>query len=479
MYFDHIDNDIVIKVSYNFCMDFETIIEPFKIKSVESLPITTSDQRKEYLEREYWNVFGLKSQEVTIDLLTDSGTGSMSSEQWAAIMRGDEAYAGSHSWQRFHEVVSELTGYKHIIPTHQGRASEKILATITLKEGDIVPSNSHFDTTRANFEFANAIPVDLLCEEGLDLLSPSPFKGNIDLEKLEELLKSEDSDKVPFVLMTITNNTGGGQPVSMDNLKKVRELCTKYNKMFLLDACRFAENAWFVSQREEKYKNVEIREITKEAFRLADGCTISLKKDGFGNIGGILAFNDDELAEAARNLLILTEGFPTYGGLAGRDLDALAQGLKEITDRNYLEYRARSISYLAEKAKNAGIPIVQPAGGHALYIDAKNFVPHIPSHQYPGHSVACEIYLIGGVRAVELGTLAFGVAGKNGQPDTPATHELVRLAAPRRTYTQSHFDYVGEVLEKLSDTKDKLKGYEILEQPKQLRHFTAKLKPIS
>ena len=460
-------------------MDFETIIEPFKIKSVESLPITTSDQRKEYLEREYWNVFGLKSQEVTIDLLTDSGTGSMSSEQWAAIMRGDEAYAGSHSWQRFHEVVSDLTGYKHIIPTHQGRASEKILATITLKEGDIIPSNSHFDTTRANFEFANAIPVDLLCEEGLDLLSPSPFKGNIDLEKLEELLKSEDGERIAFVLMTITNNTGGGQPVSMDNLKKVKELCTKYNKMFLLDACRFAENAWFVSQREKEYKNVEIREITKEAFRLADGCTISLKKDGFGNIGGILAFNDDELAEAARNLLILTEGFPTYGGLAGRDLDALAQGLKEITDKNYLEYRARSISYLAEKANNAGIPIVQPAGGHALYIDAKNFVPHIPPHQYPGHSVACEIYLIGGVRAVELGTLAFGVAGENGHPDTPATHELVRLAAPRRTYTQSHFDYVGEVLEKLSDTKDKLKGYEILEQPKQLRHFTAKLKPIS
>ena len=278
--------------------------------------------------------------------------------------------------------------------------------------------------------------------------------------------------------MTITNNTGGGQPVSMDNLKKVKDLCSKYNKMFLLDACRFAENAWFVSQREDKYKDVEIRDIAKEAFRLADGCTISLKKDGFGNIGGLLALNDDSLAEAARNLLILTEGFPTYGGLAGRDLDALAQGLKEITDKNYLEYRARSISYLGEKAMSYGIPVVQPAGGHALYIDAKTFLPDIPPHEYPGHSVACEIYLLGGVRAVELGTLAFGVARENGEPDTPATHELVRLAAPRRTYTQSHFDYVAEVLEKLAEKKDDLKGYKIIEQPKLLRHFTAKLEPL-
>ena len=465
-------------ISYNPSMEFKTIIEPFKIKSVEPIAITTPEQRKEFLEREDWNLFGLQSQEVTIDLLTDSGTGSMSSEQWAAIMRGDEAYAGSHSWQRFNKVLSELTGYKHIIPTHQGRASEKILATITVKEGDIIPSNSHFDTTRANFEAALATPVDLLCKEGLDLLTAAPFKGNIDLEKLETLLNSEDVDKIPFVLMTITNNTGGGQPVSMENLKAVKALCEKHNKMFLLDACRFSENAWFVSQREESYKDIEIREIVKEAFRLADGCTISLKKDGFGNIGGVLAFNDDALAEAAKNVLILTEGFPTYGGLTGRDLEALAQGLIEITDRNYLEYRARSISYLAEKALEYGIPIVQPAGGHALYIDAKTFLPHIPPHQYPGHSLACEIYLIGGVRAVELGTLAFGVAGVDGKDDTPATHELVRLAAPRRSYTQSHFDYVAEVLEKLVDNKDNLKGYEITYQPKLLRHFTAKLKPL-
>ena len=459
-------------------MEFKTIIEPFKIKSVEPLAITTPEERKEYLEREHWNLFGLQSQEVTIDLLTDSGTGAMSSEQWAAIMRGDEAYAGSHSWQRFNKVLTELTGYKHIIPTHQGRASEKILATITVKEGDIIPSNSHFDTTRANFEAALATPVDLLCKEGLDLLTPAPFKGNIDLEKLEALLNSDDIEKIPFVLMTITNNTGGGQPVSMENLKAVKALCEKYNKMFLLDACRFSENAWFVSQREESYRDIEIREIAKEAFRLADGCTISLKKDGFGNIGGVLAFNDDALAEAAKNVLILTEGFPTYGGLTGSDLDALAQGLIEITDRNYLEYRARSISYLAEKALEYGIPTVQPAGGHALYIDAKTFLPHIPPHQYPGHSLACEIYLIGGVRAVELGTLAFGVAGEDGKDDTPATHELVRLAAPRRSYTQSHFVYVAEVLEKLVETKDKLKGYEIIEQPQLLRHFTAKLKPL-
>ena len=460
-------------------MDFETIIEPFKIKSVESLPITTSEERKEYLAREHSNVFGLKSQEVTIDLLTDSGTGSMSSEQWASLMRGDESYAGSKSWQRFEEVVRDLTGYKHIIPTHQGRASERILASICVKSGDIIPSNSHFDTTRANFEFAESTPVDLLCKEGLSLLDPSDFKGNVDLEKLEELLKSEDGSKVPFVLMTITNNTGGGQPVSMENLKAVKALCKKYKKMFLLDACRFAENAWFVSQREDSYKGKKVRDIAKEAFRLADGCSISLKKDGFGNIGGLLALNDDQLAEDAKNLLILTEGFPTYGGLAGRDLDALAQGLIEITDENYLQYRARSIAYLGEKAISYGLPIVQPAGGHALYIDAKTFLPDIPPHQYPGQAVVCELYLLGGIRTAELGTFAFGVAGENGENDTPATHELVRLAAPRRTYTQSHFDYVAEVLEKLVENKDKLKGYEITEQSRFLRHFTAKLRPLS
>ena len=460
-------------------MDFETIIEPFKIKSVESLPITTTEERKEYLEREHWNVFGLKSQEVTIDLLTDSGTGSMSSEQWASLMRGDEAYAGSKSWQRFEAVVRDLTGYKHIIPTHQGRASERILASISVKQGDIIPSNSHFDTTRANFEFAEAEPVDLLCEEGLSLLDPSEFKGNIDLEKLEELLKGKDAAKVPFVLMTITNNTGGGQPVSMENLKGVKELCKKYKKMFLLDACRFAENAWFVSQREESYKGKNVREIAKEAFSLADGCSISLKKDGFGNIGGLLALNDDQMAEDAKNMLILTEGFPTYGGLAGRDLDALAQGLQEITDENYLQYRTRSIAYLGEKALSYGLPIVQPAGGHALYIDAKTFLPDIPPHQYPGQAIVCELYLLGGIRCAELGTFAFGVAGESGENDKAATHELVRLAAPRRTYTQSHFDYVAEVLEKLVENKDKLKGFEITEQSKFLRHFTAKLKPLA
>ncbi len=406
-------------------MDFETIIEPFKIKSVESLPITTPEERKEYLAREHSNVFGLKSQEVTIDLLTDSGTGSMSSEQWASLMRGDESYAGSKSWQRFEEVVRDLTGYKHIIPTHQGRASERILASICVKSGDIIPSNSHFDTTRANFEFAESTPIDLLCKEGLSLLDPSDFKGNVDLEKLEELLKSEDGTKVPFVLMTITNNTGGGQPVSMENLKAVKALCKKYKKMFLLDACRFAENAWFVSQREDSYKGKNVRDIAKEAFRLADGCSISLKKDGFGNIGGLLALN------------------------------------------------------LGEKAISYGLPIVQPAGGHALYIDAKTFLPDIPPHQYPGQAVVCELYLLGGIRTAELGTFAFGVAGENGENDTPATHELVRLAAPRRTYTQSHFDYVAEVLEKLVENKDKLKGYEITEQSRFLRHFTAKLKPLS
>tara|TARA_B100000287_G_scaffold417853_1_gene454082 strand:+ start:3894 stop:5267 length:1374 start_codon:yes stop_codon:yes gene_type:complete len=457
-------------------MEFETIIEPFKIKSVEPLPITTPEERLEALKREHWNIFGLKSQEVTIDLLTDSGTGSMSSEQWASLMRGDESYAGSQSWQRFEEVVKELTGYKHIIPTHQGRASERILASIMLREGNIVPSNSHFDTTRANVEFTGSEALDLICKEGEDLLKPAPFKGNVDLEKLEETL-SKEKGNIPYVLMTVTNNTGGGQPVSMENLKATREVCSKYGIPMFLDACRFAENSWFIHQREKGYESVEIREIAKEIFRLSDGCTISLKKDGFGNIGGFIGVNDDKIAAECKNMLILTEGFPTYGGLAGRDLDALAQGLKEITDKSYLEYRARSISYLADKATEYGIPVVQPAGGHALYLDAKTYLPHIPPHEYPGQAIVCEMYLLGGIRCAEIGTFAFGVHNEEG-PDSPASNELVRLASPRRTYTQSHFDYVGEVLKALAEKKDTLSGYKITEQPEFLRHFTAKLEPI-
>ena len=457
-------------------MEFETIIEPFKIKSVEPLPITTPEERLEALKREHWNIFGLKSQEVTIDLLTDSGTGSMSSEQWASLMRGDESYAGSQSWQRFEEVVKELTGYKHIIPTHQGRASERILASIMLREGNIVPSNSHFDTTRANVEFTGSEALDLICKEGEDLLKPAPFKGNVDLEKLEETL-SKEKENIPYVLMTVTNNTGGGQPVSMENLKATREVCSKYGIPMFLDACRFAENSWFIHQREKGYESVEIREIAKEIFRLSDGCTISLKKDGFGNIGGFIGVNDDKIAAECKNMLILTEGFPTYGGLAGRDLDALAQGLKEITDKSYLEYRARSISYLADKATEYGIPVVQPAGGHALYLDAKTYLPHIPPHEYPGQAIVCEMYLLGGIRCAEIGTFAFGVHNEEG-PDSPASNELVRLASPRRTYTQSHFDYVGEVLKALAEKKDTLSGYKITEQPEFLRHFTAKLEPI-
>ena len=457
-------------------MEFETIIEPFKIKSVEPLPITSQEERLKALKREHWNIFGLKSQEVTIDLLTDSGSGSMSSEQWASLMRGDESYAGSQSWQRFEEVVRELTGYKHIIPTHQGRASERILASVMLKEGNVVPSNSHFDTTRANVEFTGSEALDLLCKEGQDLLKPAPFKGNIDLEKLEETL-SKEKENIPYVLMTVTNNTGGGQPVSMENLKATRELCNKYGVPMFLDACRFAENSWFINQREEGYESIEIREIAKEVFRLSDGCTISLKKDGFGNIGGFIGLNDDKIAAECKNMLILTEGFPTYGGLAGRDLDALAQGLKEITDKSYLEYRAKSISYLADKAIEYGIPVVQPAGGHALYIDAKTYLPHIPPHEYPGQAIVCEMYLLGGIRCAEIGTFAFGVHNQDG-PDTPAQHELVRLASPRRTYTQSHFDYVGEVLKAMAEKKDELSGFKITEQSQFLRHFTAKLEPI-
>jgi tryptophanase len=459
-------------------MPHRTIIEPFRIKSVEPLRFTTREQREEALREAGYNLFTLHADDVLIDLLTDSGTGAMSSEQWAALMRGDESYAGARSFERFHAVVSELTGFAHIIPTHQGRAAERILFGAMVADGDVVPNNTHFDTTRANVEYQGAEARDLVCPEGRDLQLEAPFKGNIDLEALEATLR-DDGDRVPLVLVTITNNSGGGQPVSLENLRGVRELCDRYDTPFILDACRFAENAWFIHEREDGQGERTPREIAREVFRLADGCTISLKKDGMANIGGLLALNDAEVAARCRDALILTEGFPTYGGLAGRDLDALAVGLQEVTDPDYLRYRVRTAAYLAEKAWAAGVPTVRPAGGHAVYLDAGALLPHLPQTALPAQSLACELYLEGGVRGVEIGTLMFGRPGVDGAPDEVAPHELVRLALPRRTYTQSHVDYVGEVIAAVAERAGRLPGYRIVEQPRWLRHFTARLEPLS
>jgi tryptophanase len=453
------------------------IIEPFRIKSVEPLTFTTREERHAALARAGFNLFGLHADEVLIDLLTDSGTGAMSSEQWAAMMRGDESYAGARSFGRFEATVRELTGFRHVIPTHQGRAAERILFAQTLRRGDVVPNNTHFDTTRANVEFQGAEARDLVCAEALDLQAEAPFKGNLDLERLEATLRDE-GDRVPLVMVTITNNSGGGQPVSLANLRGVRELCDRYATPLFLDACRFAENAWFVKIREEGHAERTPREIAQEAFRLADGCTISLKKDGLGNIGGVLALNDTELAGRCREDLILTEGFPTYGGLAGRDLDALAVGLVEVTEPDYLRYRVRTAEYLAEKAWAAGVPTVRPPGGHAVYLDAAALLPHIPPHRLPAQALACELYLEGGVRGVEIGTLMFGRPGTDTEADVAAPYELVRLALPRRTYTQSHVDYVGEVIAAVAARARSLRGYRIVEQPRWLRHFTARLEPV-
>jgi tyrosine phenol-lyase len=457
-------------------MSYRTIIEPFRIKTVEPLRHTTRQERAMALQATGWNLFGLHARDVLIDLLTDSGTGAMSAQQWAAIMQGDEAYAGSASFDRFRSVVCDLTGFEHVIPTHQGRAAEKILFSETVAPGQIVPNNTHFDTTRANVEYRSAEAVDLLCDEGHDLQSMAPFKGNIDVQRLDDLLRT-DTARVPLVMLTITNNSGGGQPVSMANLRAVRDVCDRYGKPLFLDACRFAENAWFVCQRETGYQSMSPRRVAEEAFRLADGCTISLKKDGFGNMGGVLAMNDADLAERCRNLLILTEGFPTYGGLAGRDLEALAQGLVEITDPDYLRYRVRTAEYLAEKSWAAGVETVRPPGGHAVYLDARALLPHIPPHEYPGQALACELFLEGGVRGVEIGTVMFGRPDALGGPDRPADHDLVRLALPRRVYTQSHIDYVGEVIAHVADRAGELRGLRMTHQPRWLRHFTCRFEP--
>ena len=449
----------------------KTIIEPFKIKSVEPIKMTNRTEREAYLKEATYNLFKLDSEKVIIDLLTDSGTSSMSAKQWAAIMQGDESYAGSPSFHRFQNAVRNLMPFKHIIPTHQGRAAEKILFSIVGGKGKYIPNNTHFDTTRANIEFTGAVGVDLVIEEGKNPALVHPFKGNMDLVKLENFIKEKGVENIPMVMITITNNSGGGQPVSLENIRATKAICIKYNIPFFIDACRFAENAYFIKTREEAYFNTSVEDIVKEIFSYADGCTMSAKKDALVNIGGWLAMNDDVWAQQARNLLILTEGFPTYGGLAGRDLEAMAVGLEEVVQEDYLHYRITSTQYLGNHLLEAGIPIVRPAGGHAIYIDARAMLLHIKPLQYPGQSLAVEMYLHAGIRACEIGTVMFGA-----QPDgteKEASMDLVRLAIPRRVYTQSHIDYVIEALTEINTRKNELGRMKITWQPPQLRHFTA------
>ena len=455
--------------------DFRTIIEPFRIHSVEPLRMTTAAQRRAALEQAGYNLFALRSEEVLIDLLTDSGTGAMSRDQWAAVQRGDESYAGSPSWFRFLESVQALFPYRHVIPTHQGRAAEKILFSVVGGSGRAIPNNTHFDTTRANVEYTGAEAVDLVIPEGRDPSSTHPFKGNMDVERLDGFL-AERRGAVPLVMVTITNNSGGGQPVSLQNLREVRAVCDRHGLPLFLDACRFAENAWFIREREPGQGGREVADIVREIATLADGMTMSAKKDGLANIGGWLAMNDDDLAARCRTLLILTEGFPTYGGLAGRDLEAIAQGLREVVDHDYLRYRVRSTAYLGEALLGAGIPIVQPVGGHAVYLDARALLPHIPPLEYPGQALAAALYEAGGIRGCEIGTVMFGMRPDGSE--VPAAMDLVRLAVPRRTYTQSHVDYVIEVCAAVASAAGDLRGYRIVEQPAMLRHFTARFAPL-
>nr|WP_263788563.1 tryptophanase [Salinibacter grassmerensis] len=455
-------------------MEMDTIIEPFRIKSVEPIQLTSRAERERMIRDAHYNLFNLHADDVIIDLLTDSGTSAMSAAQWAGLMQGDESYAGSPSYFRFEEAVKDLMPFEHVVPTHQGRAAERILMGIVAGPDAKIPSNTHFDTTRANIEATGAEAVDLVIDAGHIPDAEHPFKGNINLDRLEALLVAEGG-RVPVVMLTVTNNTGGGQPVSIANIRGAKALCDEHDVPLVLDACRFAENAYFIKQREDGYDDRSVKEIVREMFSHADGMTMSAKKDALVNIGGWLALDDDTWARKARNQLILTEGFPTYGGLAGRDLEAIAVGLQEIVDEDYLEYRMASTRYLGEALTELGVPIVKPVGGHAVYIDAKSFLPHIPPLDYPAQSLAVALYVTGGIRGVEIGSVMFGR-----QPDgseEPADQELLRLAIPRRVYTQSHVDYVIECFEELVARKDALCGYEITEEPPQLRHFTAHLRP--
>jgi len=455
----------------------KTIIEPFKIKSVEPIRFTTVEERERILEEAWYNPFFIHAEDVLIDLLTDSGTAAMSAKQWAGMMEGDESYAGSKSFYRLEKIARELTGFRYIIPTHQGRAAEKILFTIVGGPGKVIPNNTHFDTTRANIEFTGAEAIDLPIEEAKHPEAVYDFKGNIDLAGLERLIQQRGAENIPLCMITITNNAGGGQPVSMENIRKTKELLSRHRIPLFLDACRFAENAFFIKKRERGYSEKTPREIAREMFSYADGCTFSAKKDALVNMGGFLGVNDDDLATKARNILIVTEGFPTYGGLAGRDLEAIAQGLEEVLDEHYLTYRLRSVEYLGEKLVAAGVPILQPPGGHAIYLDAKAFAPHIPPEEYPGQSIVCELYRWGGIRSVEIGSVMFGKYDKSGRL-IPALMELVRLAIPRRVYTQSHIDYVIECVAEVYQRRKELRGYEIVYETPFLRHFTARFRPL-
>ena len=455
----------------------KTIIEPFRIKSVEPIKLNTRSDRECILNNAHNNLFLVNAKDVIIDLLTDSGTGAMSSQQWAGVMLGDESYAGSNSFIFFEKTVKDLMGFKNIIPTHQGRAAERILFSTIANKGDYIPSNNHFDTTRANVLEVGAKPVDLVCSESYDFNSSFSFKGNMDIEKLKKFIVDKDPSNIPLIMLTITNNTGGGQPVSMENIKAVSLVAKEYNIPFYLDACRFAENAYFIKLNELGYSDKSIKDIVKEIFSYVDGCTVSAKKDAIANIGGFLCTNDDNLAKKKKDLLILTEGFPTYGGLSGRDLEAVAYGLKEVIDEDYLQYRIESTKYLGEKLNKLNIPIINPPGGHAIYIDAQKFLPHIPVKEFPGQALACELYIEGGIRTSEIGSLMFGGKGEDGKPFY-ANHELVRLAIPRRTYTQSHIDYVIEVMESIKDKSHKINGLKIIYESRTLRHFTAKLERV-
>jgi tyrosine phenol-lyase len=456
----------------------KTIIEPFKIKSVEPIKFTTPEQREEVLRQGFYNLFLVPAEDVLIDLLTDSGTAAMSAAQWAGMMQGDESYAGARSFYRFEKKVKELTGFAHVIPTHQGRAAEKILFSLVAGKGKFIPNNSHFDTTRANVEFAGGEAVDFPTRVGQDPDAIADFKGNMDVEALEAFIQRTGKENIPLCMITITNNSGGGQPVSMQNIRETHAICRKYGIPLFLDACRFAENAWFIKKREKGYANTPVKAIVQEMFSYADGATMSAKKDAIVNMGGFLGINDASLAARARNLLIVTEGFPTYGGLAGRDLEAIAQGLDEVLDEHYLQYRIRSVEYLGERLVKAGVPILMPPGGHAIYLNARKFLEHIPAEQYPGQSLVVELYRQGGIRSVEIGSVMFGRRGESGE-FVPARMELVRLAIPRRVYTQSHIDYVIEVVVECFEKRKEYPGYRIVEEPPMLRHFTAKFAPIS
>ncbi len=451
-------------------MPLRTIIEPFRIKSVEPIRWNTREQREQLLRQAHYNLFLLNADDVLIDLLTDSGTGAMSTHQWAAMMEGDESYAGSRSFERFRRSVQDIFGYTHVIPTHQGRAAERILFSTACKPGDVVPSNTHFDTTRANIEFVHAEAVDLPIAEGRQPALQHPFKGNMDVQALEDLIRRVGRERIPLVMLTITNNSGGGQPVSMENARAVSQVCRRYRIPLYFDACRFAENSYFIKLREPGYENKTPKEIAQEMFRLGDGCTMSAKKDGIANIGGFLCTNDALLAQQEKNLLILTEGYPTYGGLAGRDLEAIAVGLQEALEEDYLRYRIVSTAYLGNHIAEQGVPIVQPPGGHAIYIDARAFLPHVPPEQFPGVALACALYLEGGIRSVEIGSLMFAKA---------ATMDLVRLAIPRRVYTQSHIDFVIEVILEVWKRKESLRGMKLTYEAPFLRHFTAHLEPVA